>query len=141
MGKRKERDSIIFINDHMELAETMLTESELGRLYIALRRYSIEGVVGNFATESSGWRAIFTMMRSAQDKAIRRYEETCERNRVRVLKRYTGATAGSNGSRGSQSYQSNLIQSNLIESNLPVKPDVSSLRGKEETGVTGIAWL
>ena len=58
MGKRKERDSIIFINDHMELAETMLTESELGRLYIALRRYSIEGVVGNFATESSGWRAI-----------------------------------------------------------------------------------
>ena len=141
MGKRKERDSIIFINDHMELAETMLTESELGRLYIALRRYSIEGVVGNFATESSGWRAIFTMMRSAQDKAIRRYEETCERNRVRVLKRYTGATAGSNGSRGSQSYQYNLIQSNLIESNLPVKPDVSSLRGKEETGVTGIAWL
>lgn len=141
MGKRKERESIIFINDHMELAESMLTESELGRLYTALRHYSIKGVLGNFAEESGGWRAIFTMMRSAQDKAIRRYEETCERNRARVLKRYADATAGSGGSHGSRSYQSNLIQSNPIQSNLPVEPDFPSLRGQETKGVTGVVWL
>jgi len=139
MGKRKERDSIIFINDHMKLAERLLDDSERGRLYTALRRYSMEGIYSAIMQESGSWLAIFEMMRSAQDKAIRNYEDTCERNRLHALKRYASAADACDGSRGSQSCQSNLIQSKIIESN-----ENPVLNGQEDTGVTGVTgvvWL
>lgn len=133
MGKHKVKEGILLLNDHMKLAEKLLTESERGRLYTALRRYSMEGVITDFTSETSGWVAVFEMMRSAQDKANQLYEETCERNRLRVLKRYADATGGSSGS---QSYQSNQNKTNQIKD-----LDPSSLRGVEETGVTGVVWL
>ena len=114
MGKHKEKEGIVLLNDHMLLAEKLLTDGECGRLYRMLRRYSMEGILSDTTLESGAWQAVFEMMRSAQDKANQRYEETCERNRLRVLKRYANvaqvdessdadvlATAGSFGSAGS----------------------------------------
>jgi len=146
MGRRKKRTGIVLLNDHMKLAEKLLKADELGRLYIAVRRYSMEGIIGDYGTESGGWLAVFELMRDAQDNANQLYEETCVRNRLRVLKRYAGATAGSSGSAGSQSYQSNQNKTNQNKSNQNKTKQVddsdnSSVIGLEDTGVTGIAWL
>jgi len=139
MGRRKKRTGIVLLNDHMKLAEKMLKDDELGRLYIAVRRYSMENIIGDYGTESDGWLAVFELMRDAQDYANQLYEETCERNRLRVLKRYADATAGS------QSYQSNQNKSNQNKtnqnkSNQEDDSDKSSVIG-QETGVTGVVWL
>ena len=91
MGKHKEKEGIVLLNDHMLLAEKLLTDGECGRLYRMLRRYSMEGILSDTTLESGAWQAVFEMMRSAQDKANQRYEETCERNRLRALKRYANA--------------------------------------------------
>lgn len=142
MGRRKKRTGIVLLNDHMKLAEKMLKDDELGRLYIAVRRYSMENIIGDYGTESDGWLAVFELMRDAQDYANQLYEETCERNRLRVLKRYADATAGSHGSQSYQSNQnkSNQNKTNQNKSNQEDDSDKSSVIG-QETGVTGIAWL
>lgn len=143
MARRKERDAVVFLNEQMKLAGEVLSEWERGRLFESLRAYSIEGVEPDLTAESRLYRSIFSMMKSAQDKAIAAYEETCERNRVRALKRVQPpAAVAAAGSRGSQSnlIESNLIQSNRIESNEKAPSGDPSLKGQEVKGVPGVVW-
>ena len=135
----------------MKLAERLLDPGERGLLYEAVRRYAMEGVLVDALSRSETWQAVFEIMRSAQDKAIRNYEETCERNRRSALKRveqtvYSAGSAGSAGSVGSAGCQSNLIESNRIKSNQikrngALTGDTASPQGEEVKGVPGVAWI
>ena len=90
MGKRKERDGIVLLNEHMLFAEEVLTKEERAELYDAVRAYSMEDVEPDMSFVRPEWRGIFRIMRKAQDKVIKRYDEACERNRIRVNKRWHG---------------------------------------------------
>lgn len=128
MGKRKERDAVVFLNEQLKMACEVMEDDELGRLIRNLRAYSMEGKEADLEHEGRLFRSIYGMMKSAQDKVIANYEATCERNRNRVLKRYNTATAGN------RSYQSNLIKSNQITG-------FDDPLDREGTGVPGIGWL
>ncbi len=135
MGRRKERDAVVFLNEQLKMAGEVLCESEMGRLVNMLRAYSMERIRPDLEAESRLFRSIYAMMQSAQDKAIEKYEETCERNRERALKRsQPSAAAAAGGSHGSQS---NLIKSNQIKSN----QEDGDLSDHEGTGVPGVGWL
>lgn len=133
MGKRKDRDAIIFLNEHMKMAAEMLTERELGRLYEALRVYALEGRTPNLEKERKAYRSIYRLMEVSQDKYRDKYEETCERNRLRALKRVEPSAAGG--------CQSNQIQSNTIQSNQSKTETLPALKGQAVKGVPGIEWL
>ena len=144
MGKRKEREAIILNDDHMKLAERLLSLTERGLLYEAVRRYAMEGVVMDARDQSETWQAVFEIMRSAQDKAIRNYEETCERNRRSAMKKRSRNSDDSDCCENSERFlhsQSNLIKSNLIESNQALAGTTASPKGEEVKGVPGVVWL
>ena len=42
-GKRKERDAVVFLNEHLKVLSRVFLESERGRMIEYLRAYSIEG--------------------------------------------------------------------------------------------------
>ena len=115
MGKKKERDAIVFLNEQLKMAGEVLSDSEMGRLINMLRAYSLEYREANLSFESSLFKSIYEMMRAAQDKSIAKYEETCERNKrsaqVRSQREQQALAYASSCSRGSQS---NLIKSNLV---------------------------
>jgi len=138
MGKRKERDALVFLNEHMKMAAEMLTERERGRLYEALRVYALEGKTPNLEKERKAYRSIYSMMEVSQDKYRDKYEETCERNRLRALRRVEPSAAG-----GCQSnpIQSNPIKSNTIQSNQSKTETLPALKGQAVKGVPGIEWL
>lgn len=138
MAKKKERDAVVFLNEQMKLAGEVLGEWERGRLFEALRAYSIEGIEPDLTSETQLYRSIFSMMRAAQDKAIAKYEETCERNRRSARKR--GQQDAADATSCSAGSQSNQIKSNLIKSNLIVSDDTPSLRGQSAKEVTDIVW-
>lgn len=143
MARRKERDAVVFLNEQMKLAGEVLSEWERGRLFESLRAYSIEGVEPDLTAESRLYRSIFSMMKSAQDKAIAAYEETCERNKRSAMKRGLQLAARATScSAGSQSnlIESNLIKSNRIESNEKAPSGDPSLKGQEVKGVPGVVW-
>ena len=83
MAKTK-RKALLFLIDQMKLADSVLDDEELGMLYRALLTYG----TGNLLEEldikgmSGTWYAVFNMMADSDDEAAKRYDETCERNRV-----------------------------------------------------------
>lgn len=86
--KHKEMQAVMFLNDHMIFAESLLSEREQAQLYAALRAYTMEGVLPDMQGRSKNWTVTFNFMRSAQDRYIERYNETCERNRSAANKRW-----------------------------------------------------
>ena len=134
MGKRKERDAVVFLNEQLKMAGEVLCESEMGRLVNMLRAYSMEGIKPDLEAESRLFRSIYSMMESAQNKAIEKYEETCERNRIRALKRVQAEPVAAVAAAGSRGSQSNLIKSNQITG-------FDDPLDREGTGVPGIGWL
>ena len=149
MGKRKERDGIVLLNEHMLFAEEVLTKEERAELYDAVRAYSMEDVEPDMSFVRPEWRGIFRIMRKAQDKVIKRYDEACERNRIRVNKRWhgqmpahtedtedtenTGYTGNTENAKQNKSNQNKTNQNNG-------SAGFSSF-GDEDTGVTGVGWL
>lgn len=141
MGKKRERDAVVFLNEQMRLAGKVLSDWERGRLFESLRAYSIEGIEPDLSSESLLYQSIYEMMKAAQDKAIEQYAQTCERNRRSALKRVQqDAALAAQAARGSLGSQSNLIESNLIKSNLIESNHYASLKGKEVEGVPGVVW-
>jgi len=86
--KKSQRSALPFLIDQMELAEQVLTPKELGQLYIALRRYAVDGELPEKKGKRTAWLATFDIMAHAQDKAKDLYEETCERNRAAANTRW-----------------------------------------------------
>ena len=156
MGKKK-REAVVFLNEHMEMASELLTERERGRVFEAVRRYSIDGQLPDLTKEKGTYRTVFKMMKNSQDKYIESYEKTCERNKANIHKRWgsggmeathdghTSCTTGTSGISGKSSYtrNTNTIQSNSKQYNTTQSDgfaDYSSLE-EQETGVPGIGWL
>ena len=110
---KKERSGIIFLIEQMTIAEELLDDWELGRLYRALKAFSVEGVLPQMEGESRQWCAVFNLMRAAQQKSIEKYEEKCERNRANAIKRWASECDGTK----SNAMDANLIKSDLIRSN------------------------
>ena len=83
MAKTK-RKALLFLIDQMKLADSVLDDDELGMLYRALLTYGTGNSLEELDIEgmSSTWFAIFNMMAASDDEAAKRYDETCERNRV-----------------------------------------------------------
>lgn len=133
MGKRKERSGIVFLIEQMTLAETLLDDWELGRLYRALKAYSTDRVLPDSEAQTKQWNAVFQMMRAAQDQAIANYEELCEKNRRNALLR-------------SQPVAANIIKNNQIKNNQinacggPV-PALDGQEGVTDDASEDINWL
>ena len=85
---KSRRKALSFLIDQMEFAETVLSSSELGQMYTALRLYAIEGTQPDMTDKSDTWRAVFGLMARAQDKAETLYEEACARNRAAANARW-----------------------------------------------------
>ena len=90
--EHKDMQAIMFFNEHMIFAEGVLTEIEQAQLYAALRAYTMEGALPSLENRSREWIVIFNFMKASQDNYIKRYEETCERNRAAANIRWHKAT-------------------------------------------------
>lgn len=142
MGRKKDRMSIIFRSDQMLCAREALSDAELGRLYEALRAYSIDGELPPLGEEREAWRVLFSMMRAAQDDAIRKYDETCERNKRIAEKRSSRVvpvvTSGTNIIEDSRIEDKRIEDKRIKESRIAA----SALVGPEGgTGIDGVRWL
>ena len=104
--RKKDRSGIVFLIDQLTLAMDLLSEAELGLMVTALCAYAANGQLPEMLTERKEWRVIFKMMRSSQDDAIARYEETCERNRQNANKRWR-----------EQLMRSHAMDANIIKTN------------------------
>ena len=114
MSRRKERDAVMFLNEQLKMAGEVLCESELGRLVNMLRAYSMDGTKPDVEAESKLFRSIYSMMESAQDKAIQKYEETCDRNRrSAILRSQRAKRLAAHATTCSARSQSNLIESKI----------------------------
>ena len=145
MGKRKERDGIVLLNEHMLFAEEVLSKYERAELYDAIRAYSMEDKLPDMTGMRAEWRGIFRIMRAAQDKVIRKYDETCERNRVRAGKRWHAEAedAGSAGSAGNAGSAENAKQNTSNQNTTNQRRDYveyADLKGREVEGVPGVVW-
>ena len=141
MGKKQERISIIFLDDHMKMAAEALSPRDCGRLFEMIRAYSMEGKETDVSGESRLFRSLYVMMRRAQDKDIERYQETCERNRRAALVRtqQTQRMQRAQQTQHMHANAANTIQSNTIQSNMTHSGD--DPLDREGTGVPGIGWL
>lgn len=113
---KKERSGIVFLIEQMTIAEELLDDWELGKLYRALKAFSVEGVLPQMEGESRQWCAVFNLMRSAQQKSIEKYEEMCARNQAIAQKRSMKAGKDDEASRV-VTERTNLIKSSQIKSN------------------------
>lgn len=150
MGKKKQRITVIFLDDHMKMAAEALNPRDRGRLFEMIRAYSMEGKEADVSRESRMFRSLYVMMRRAQDDDIENYKGTCERNRRNAMKRsqrsVTSRDAVSPVVTSCSQYntvQSNTIQSNTIQSNTTHSGGEAAddSLNHEGTGVPGVGWL
>ena len=138
---KKEREAVVFLNDHMKMARDALSDKELGRLYEALRAYAMEGETPDLTREKKIYISVWNLMKASQDKYLQKYEETCERNRQRALKRWNAEDAD-----GSRECQSNTIQYNQNKSNRTQSKDYETIahdekfKGKNALQHMDIVW-
>ena len=90
---RTKRRALVFLIDQMRLAQSVLSDEELGLLYRALFIHGTGGSVEelDMANKSAELRCIFKMMMAADDDARERYEETCKRNQAAANSRWSKA--------------------------------------------------
>ena len=146
MGKRKEREGITLLNDHMLFAEEVLTKYERAELYDAVRAYSMEGTLPDMSTARPEWRGIFRIMRGAQDCNIKKYDEACERNRQRINRRWHGKPDddADTGYTGNTEYTGNTgytKQNKTRQNKINQDDGFDDPLDREGTGVPGIGWL
>ncbi len=145
---RRKRKGIVLLNDHMLFAQEVLTTYERAELYDAIRAYSMEGVYPDLTCKRAEWRGIFRIMSGAQDEVIQRYEETCERNRARINKRWhnweldtententedTGNTGNTGNTKQNKTKQNEKKQNNAFGGD-------DDLSDREVKGVPGVVW-
>lgn len=77
---------IIFYPEHVTVARGLLTDAEIGQLFLAITDYAESGCIPDMP--SKPWGVCFDLMRGAIDKNTQRYVETCARNREKANKRW-----------------------------------------------------
>ena len=78
---------VIFYPEHVSVARKLLSTEEIGTLFLALVDYAKDGSIPDSSPKT--WEACFELMRDAIDDNAKRYEQTCERNRMNALKRHS----------------------------------------------------
>lgn len=145
MGKRKERSGIVFLIEQMTLAEALLDDWELGRLYRALKAYSTDRLLPDSTTQTKQWNAVFKMMRTAQDQAIAKYEELCERNqriaRDRTQRMLKGDEALRNVTELTNIIKNNQIKKSQINACGGPVPALDGQEGVTDDECEDIHWL
>lgn len=86
--KHKERSAFLIYHDDYSIAVRLLNEAQLGRLSKSLYLASIGHPVDE-STLDDLVRALYMMMVIKIERDARRYEETCERQRRNIAKRYS----------------------------------------------------
>ena len=85
---------IPFFLDDLDALEP-LCEEERGRLFTALLQY---GKTGELTELSGNEKYLFPMFKGRIDRFYKSYQETCERNKNNIKKRYTKSTTVYGGS-------------------------------------------
>lgn len=93
---------IPFFLDDLDALEP-LCEEERGRLFTALLQY---GKTGELAELSGNEKFLFPMFKGRIDRFYKSYQETCERNKNNIKKRYTKSTTVYGGSERTRSLPS-----------------------------------
>lgn len=146
MGRK--RKGIVMLNEHMLFAEEVLTTYERAELYDAIRAYSMEGVYPDLDSKRPEWRGIFRILSGAQDDVIRKYDETCERNRINALKRSMKVAASRSQTKQEETKQEETIQNETKQNETKQEKtkqnndsvDYADLKGREVKGVPGVVW-
>lgn len=76
----------IFHPEHVAVARGLLSDAEIGQLFLAISDYAENGTIPD--SQSKAWRVCFDLMRGDIDKNAQRYAETCARNREKANKRW-----------------------------------------------------
>ena len=84
------KQSFLMYMDYQEHLE-LLTEEEIGKLVLALFRYTKDGSLPDWPKEDRSFAALFmafSFIRKQMDRDRDRYEETCAKNKENVQKRW-----------------------------------------------------
>lgn len=139
------RKGIVLLNDHMLAAEDILLPHERAELYDAIRAYSMEGEYPDMSTKRGEWRSLFRIMQGGQDVVIRKYEQTCERNRQIANGTWRSARKSEQGTERTErtgrtfATKQNEIKQNETNQN-NASGDNECLSGHEVKGVPGVVW-
>lgn len=113
---------IPFFLDDLDALEP-LCEEERGRLFTALLQY---GKTGELAELSGNEKFLFPMFKGRIDRFYKSYQETCERNRNNIKKRYTKSTTVYGGSERTRSLPSEEEEESKTESKSESKSKAKS---------------
>ena len=115
---------IPFFLDDLDALEP-LCEEERGRLFTALLQY---GKTGELAELSGNEKFLFPMFKGRIDRFYKSYQETCERNKNNIKKRYTKSTTVDGGSERTRSLPSEEEEEAETESKSEAKSNPNTSR-------------
>ena len=115
---------IPFFLDDLDALEP-LGEEERGRLFTALLQY---GKTGELAELSGNEKFLFPMFKGRIDRFYKSYQETCERNKNNIKKRYTKSTTVYGGSERTRSLPSEEEEEEETESKSEAKSNPNTSR-------------
>ena len=115
---------IPFFLDDLDALEP-LCEEERGRLFTALLQY---GKTGELAELSGNEKFLFPMFKGRIDRFYKSYQETCERNKNNIKKRYTKSTTVYGGSERTRSLPSEEEEEEETESKSEAKSNPNTSR-------------
>ena len=113
---------IPFFLDDLDALEP-LCEEERGRLFTALLQY---GKTGELAELSGNEKFLFPMFKGRIDRFYKSYQETCERNKNNIKKRYTKSTTVYGGSERTRSLPSEEEEEEEEETETESKSEAKS---------------
>ena len=153
MGKKKERKGIVILIDQMKLVEEAFEPLERAEMYSAVFQYATEGRLPQGDKFSRSWKAIFNILRAAQDESKENYEQMCERNREIAdnnKKMHSASTRPVSSpvvtSRDESSPvetsrdQDKIREDKRREENIREENDCA-FYSDQDMGVTGVGWL
>ena len=115
---------IPFFLDDLDALEP-LCEEERGRLFTALLQY---GKTGELAELSGNEKFLFPMFKGRIDRFYKSYQETCERNKNNIKKRYTKSTTVYGGSERTRSLPSEEEEEEETETKFEAKSNPNTSR-------------
>ena len=115
---------IPFFLDDLDALEP-LCEEERGRLFTALLQY---GKTGELAELSGNEKFLFPMFKGRIDRFYKSYQETCERNKNNIKKRYTKSTTVYGGSERTRSLPSEEEEEEETETKSEAKSNPNTSR-------------
>ena len=127
---------IPFFLDDLDALEP-LCEEERGRLFTALLQY---GKTGELAELSGNEKFLFPMFKGRIDRFYKSYQETCERNKNNIKKRYTKSTTVYGGSERTRSLPSEEEEEAETETKTESKSEAESNPNTSRASAFDVFW-